>query len=93
MAPPARFRRAPGWVWRRVSAGVLVMGPDEHAHQLTGAAALAWTCLEQAQDVPEVLARGADGWETLPGDAAHAAAEALGALVDLGAVTRTGLQP
>lgn len=88
--PP--HERAPGWVWRRAGGAILVMGPAGEAHQLDGAAAVVWLCLERAGSEREVVARGADLWPSAE-DAAARAREGIRALAELGAVRVAGSAP
>ncbi len=86
--------RAPGWVWRRTGGAVLVMGPSGEAHQLDGAAAVVWLCLDRAGSEPEIVGRGSD-LDLWPAgeDPERRADEGLRALGELGAVRAAGGAP
>lgn len=87
-------RRAPGWVWRNLRGAVLVMGPDEQAMQLEGAAAVVWRAVDPPRDRSQILAVAGPALADAarPGDElvdeALAELEAAGALVvDRGAAS------
>lgn len=88
MSDEVRFQRAPGWVWRRTRGSVLVMGPDQVAHQLDGAAALTWLALQEPGSPADLVARSRDhlGDEVVDAEAdaelAGWVTEAIASLVD-----------
>lgn len=91
MADQLRFQRAPGRVWRRARGSVLVMGPDRAAHQLDGAAALAWLALQEPGTAADVAQRAREHGAPGPADASDPGA--LAAWVDeaLASLVREGI--
>ena len=79
-------RRAPGWVWRNLRGSVLVMGPEEQAMQLDGAAALVWRAVDQPRDRRQILAAVGPALEEAGRPASELVDDALDQLDALGAL-------
>jgi hypothetical protein len=51
-----RYRRRSGWPWRWWQGRVLAMSPDRQAVELEGAAAIAWSVLDEPRSAEELRA-------------------------------------